>query len=75
MRRFLLRTFGAAGLLLLRLLAAASNGIEIINPDISLQVTTRKDSLLSAPSCQHTFTQLELVNTVRRTLRISILIF
>jgi len=49
--------------------AANTNNDNIINqyeedPQVGLKVTLRKESLEDAPSCMHTFAQLELLNLV-----------
>ena len=35
------------------------------NNDARLKVSIRKDTMLGVPSCQHTFSQIELLNMVR----------
>ena len=34
------------------------------NDDVRLRVSIRKDTLVGVPSCQHTFSQIELLNLV-----------
>jgi hypothetical protein len=35
------------------------------NDDVRLRVSIRKDTMVGVPSCQHTFSQIELLNLVR----------
>lgn len=39
------------------------------NNDARLKVSIRKDTMLGVPSCQHTFSQIELLNMVRQSLK------
>lgn len=50
-------------LLVVQLFVAAQQQHEE-DPQVGLKVTLRKESLEDAPSCMHTFAQLELLNLV-----------
>jgi hypothetical protein len=46
-------------------LTAVVNSNKSKNNDARLKVSIRKDTMLGVPSCQHTFSQIELLNMVR----------
>lgn len=58
-------------LLAVQLFVAASTNNDQYgeDPQVGLKVTLRKESLDDAPSCMHTFAQLELLNLVSRRRR------
>lgn len=45
------------------------------NDNVRLRVSIRKDTLSKVPSCQHTFSQIELLNLVRLMSLATYLIF
>ena len=58
-------------------LTTVANGSKNKNNDARLKVSIRKDTMVGVPSCQHTFSQIELLNLVRARLgeKISIEIY
>ena len=47
-------------------LTAVADSTKNKNNDARLKVSIRKDTMLGVPSCQHTFSQIELLNMVRQ---------
>jgi hypothetical protein len=45
------------------------------NDNVRLRVSIRKDTMSKVPSCQHTFSQVELLNLVRLMSLVTYLIF
>jgi hypothetical protein len=60
---------------LLIVLVVAKDSNDNDNDNVRLRVSIRKDSLSKVPSCQHTFSQVELLNLVRPMSLATYLIF
>lgn len=64
-------------LLLTAVVVVAKDDNETNDNTVKLKVDIRKETLVGAPSCQHTFTQIELLNLVscRSTIKMAYVIF